>query len=696
MASTTPDIGSLGANLQFATWAAGAVPVAFIVHILLFKGNGSASGGLGLFFAVFLAAATFLWLGVVSEVVPEPYLDEVFHIPQAQRYCQGKFLEWDDKITTPPGLYWISILIPQAAKLSGLISSYTCDPKTLRATNAIGILVLAYLALQCRKEIEAHLHQAHSSLRINGVSQYAIHTAFNIALFPLLFFFSGLYYTDVVSTAVVLAAFLNHLRRVGRTQSSFVSDLGTICLGLFALTMRQTNVFWVVVFMGGLEAVHAVKTLQPEAVKRSLVTTLSEQLLFVVQRWSVGHVHDLPLHMAYPEDMLLTALSLIIAAVCNPIRVVRQVWPYVFVLGAFGGFVVWNGGVVLGDKSNHVATIHLPQMLYIWAFFAFFSLPLLLPYAILGVDAVRSLFISQNKGAQTASDKTAATSPSNTAPQQEVSLPLKLCATIFNRHLLWPVYLVSTIILSVLVVRFNTIIHPFTLADNRHYMFYVFRYTIRRAPWIRYFLILPYTLSRWLIWGTLSGCSTWTSTSSKDACSAYHDPSRPSPFGCNPFAITDPHECEGKQKSTSQPEPTQKELNERYAQDPLLFSTEPVSTSTGLIFLLATTLSLITAPLVEPRYFIIPWVIFRLLVPAWRLHDHQVAGNRLFKSADPTSVWGKAIHFCRVYDVRLVLETVWFIAINLVTGYIFLFKPYIWRAEDGSVLDEGRLQRFMW
>lgn len=30
--------------------------------------------------------------------------DEVFHIPQAQKYCEGKFLEWDDKITTPPGL----------------------------------------------------------------------------------------------------------------------------------------------------------------------------------------------------------------------------------------------------------------------------------------------------------------------------------------------------------------------------------------------------------------------------------------------------------------------------------------------------------------------------------------------------------------------------------------------------------------
>lgn len=32
------------------------------------------------------------------------YQDEVFHIPQAQKYCDSKWLEWDDKITTPPGL----------------------------------------------------------------------------------------------------------------------------------------------------------------------------------------------------------------------------------------------------------------------------------------------------------------------------------------------------------------------------------------------------------------------------------------------------------------------------------------------------------------------------------------------------------------------------------------------------------------
>lgn len=70
------------------------------------------------------------WQAAVAISVPEPYLvsigpsqvfhglitnahqDEVFHIPQAQKYCESKWLEWDDKITTPPGLYVLSYLSP--------------------------------------------------------------------------------------------------------------------------------------------------------------------------------------------------------------------------------------------------------------------------------------------------------------------------------------------------------------------------------------------------------------------------------------------------------------------------------------------------------------------------------------------------------------------------------------------------------
>lgn len=33
-----------------------------------------------------------------------PLQDEFFHIPQAQTYCERRYWDWDDKITTPPGL----------------------------------------------------------------------------------------------------------------------------------------------------------------------------------------------------------------------------------------------------------------------------------------------------------------------------------------------------------------------------------------------------------------------------------------------------------------------------------------------------------------------------------------------------------------------------------------------------------------
>ncbi|RWW02955.1 hypothetical protein GW17_00033936 [Ensete ventricosum] len=74
-----------------------------------------------------VAAVVSLWVipisVLVDRVVPDPYMvahpcsaiflsnccllsrqDEIFHIPQAQRYCRGDFGTWDPMITTPPGL----------------------------------------------------------------------------------------------------------------------------------------------------------------------------------------------------------------------------------------------------------------------------------------------------------------------------------------------------------------------------------------------------------------------------------------------------------------------------------------------------------------------------------------------------------------------------------------------------------------
>lgn len=51
--------------------------------------------------------------------------------------------------------------------------------------------------------------------------------------------------------------------------------------------------------------------------------------------------------------MLFTAISLLIAGLCNPIRVLRQIWPHITVFMAFASFIVWNGGVVLGAYLGH-------------------------------------------------------------------------------------------------------------------------------------------------------------------------------------------------------------------------------------------------------------------------------------------------------------------------------------------------------
>lgn len=195
--------------------------------------------------------------------------------------------------------YLLSLLIPKNLVGRSLSEVFTCDTTSLRGVNALALAALAKFALLSRWQIEACLHGARHSTKLKTPSQYAIHSALNIALCPVIFFFSGLYYTDVASTVVVLAAFLNSLQRMGRDRSSFLSDLLSILLGLLALFMRQTNVFWVVVFLGGLEAIHAVKTLSPQRVDEPSIDTVLGRVKYFIWRYSIGDVHDPPSHVAW-------------------------------------------------------------------------------------------------------------------------------------------------------------------------------------------------------------------------------------------------------------------------------------------------------------------------------------------------------------------------------------------------------------
>eukprot|EP00834_Sanchytrium_tribonematis_P004779 NODE_254_length_11700_cov_0.671580.p3 type:complete len:403 gc:universal NODE_254_length_11700_cov_0.671580:8801-10009(+) len=140
--------------------------------------------------------------------INEEYMDEPFHIPQAQRYCKYDFT-WDPKITTPPGLYYISFM------LNPLIG---CSFPALRLTN-LGLSFLKFYVLGLLSNDPLWLY-----------------------FMPISFLYNHLYYTDNLSELLLLLSFYGVKR--GSKPEIYV-------FGFLSIFVRQTNfvlyiwlVFW--------------------------------------------------------------------------------------------------------------------------------------------------------------------------------------------------------------------------------------------------------------------------------------------------------------------------------------------------------------------------------------------------------------------------------------------------------------------
>jgi len=137
------------------------------------------------------------------------------------------------------------------------------------------------------------------------LSPSIIHTALNIALFPPLFFLSGLFYTDVLSTCMVLRIYQLFLRREG--------SVWIYLAGFLALTMRQTNIFWVAVFLGGLELLRTIKTIEVVPPKEPSEPQTWKESAAIIQfrRYSQGEIHDIPLRDAEIQGKSPVSLRII-------------------------------------------------------------------------------------------------------------------------------------------------------------------------------------------------------------------------------------------------------------------------------------------------------------------------------------------------------------------------------------------------
>lgn len=379
---------------------------------------GVAATKWGVTLAVVLAHVL-VWSGR-ARLVSEPYMDEIFHVPQAQRYCKGEFDYWDDKITTFPGMYLVAAvpaLVSRAAsRLAGWEgeAAWPADPCSTLSLRLLNGVVFGGMCALLSFEIVSRLHPKVSDLDV------ALN-ALAVSLFPVHFFCADLFYTDAGSLATIMLSLLCCLNK-----RHHLSALAATAAVLF----RQTNVVWAA---------------------------------FVLAYDIQNQLEPPPVEAKGPEPSFAAALARILGkALVHRRRLARNHFPMVALLLSFVVFVARNGGVVLGDREAHRPAPHLVQFFYCGLAVACARFPAHFGPESLR-DAKRALLGGGGGG------------PRAAAPRLLMASAL-LLGTLF-------------------VVSEFTMVHPYTLADNRHYTFYVWRRFLGRSRIARLSLSAPYLLS---------------------------------------------------------------------------------------------------------------------------------------------------------------------------------------------------------
>lgn len=397
----------------------------------------------------------------INNAVKEPYMDEIFHVPQAQRYCQGNFTYYDPKITTPPGLYlftyariWLRDIL--LIRRSNLI----CDTIDLRRTNH-SIAILNFITLV--------LIQLTSGDRVNlsrrfGFKQRATHTLNNsttydlariilnslvILLLPPLFFFNSLYYTDAGSLLFTLLVYLFSL-----INQHF---LAAVC-GIVSILFRQTNIVWVFY----VACLTILQTFEEHQKRQNFRREYQQQQQANATRKSQQCDHSDPVTTEGASSQgsfcYLQQKQLLFT-------LIKRCTPYAMVGVFFIVFIFINKGIVLGDKEAHQPKLHSAQVLYFLGFCSIFGTTWIFHLRILR----RFLYFT-------------------------IRTPLIAV-------------LVSALIIY--LISFGRYAHPYLLADNRHITFYIWRRILdRHNSYVPYMLTPIYLVSSFSVWHHLKsrGC----------------------------------------------------------------------------------------------------------------------------------------------------------------------------------------------
>ena len=208
--------------------------------------------------------------------------------------------------------------------------------------------------------------------------------------------------------------------------------------GLMSILFRQNNIIWVA-FSGAILLCNHLRTKMPKSADYSFLAILVSRKSKAQKKFNFSVAKSLFKLSVLTEGMKATVMT------C---------YAHIFVGVIFVLFVLWNGSVALGDKENHVLTLNIPQMFYFSIFTVLFS-----PFRFVPAKHNR---------------KRMATLQFVTF---FVALSLVICYVCFN----------------------YSKPHPFLLADNRHYTFYIWKRLLDRDFATKVALCPIYALSLTLL-----------------------------------------------------------------------------------------------------------------------------------------------------------------------------------------------------
>jgi alpha-1,2-glucosyltransferase len=214
-------------------------------------------------------------IALLSVEVPDPYMDEPFHVAQYMRIKDGRF-EYDPAITTFPGLYYFTCLLGPFVNQS---------LELLRSVNAIlgniGLIAVSYA--------------------ISGSEL----TSVLLTSMPLNWFYSLMYYTDTLSTLSVLGTYW-----LLKGEKFALSGLA----GMVAVSMRQTNIVWIFGFCVDSLIRSKIFFARIQQLWLHVVTGIAFTIFFILNDFSVvlGHseFHSFSFHSAQMNYLVLVWVGL--------------------------------------------------------------------------------------------------------------------------------------------------------------------------------------------------------------------------------------------------------------------------------------------------------------------------------------------------------------------------------------------------